>query len=164
MPAEQPQERADLIFTDPPYNVPIDGHVCGLGRVRHREFAMGIGEMSKETFTAFLRGIGPRSSMCWMARNLIRRQACSKRHVNMTISLEAGTAAAEIEAIRIEKPLYNQQPPCRRQAADRTGKGGQSFLAPVGGGAPARRGAWGRRRTTPRSACSSGDRSASSRP
>jgi DNA modification methylase len=48
-------ERADLIFTDPPYNVPIDGHVCGLGRVRHREFAMGVGEMSKETFTAFLR-------------------------------------------------------------------------------------------------------------
>src|SRR5271169_4483264 len=48
-------ERADLIFTDPPYNVPIDGHVCGLGRVRHREFAMGVGEMSKEAFTAFLR-------------------------------------------------------------------------------------------------------------
>ena len=48
-------ERADLIFTDPPYNVPIDGHVCGLGRIRHREFAMGVGEMSQEAFTAFLR-------------------------------------------------------------------------------------------------------------
>jgi DNA modification methylase len=48
-------ERADLIFTDPPYNVPIDGHVCGLGRIRHREFAMGAGEMSEEAFTAFLR-------------------------------------------------------------------------------------------------------------
>jgi hypothetical protein len=34
-------ERADLIFTDPPYNVPIDGHVCGSGGIRHREFAMG---------------------------------------------------------------------------------------------------------------------------
>jgi len=45
---------ASLIFTDPPYNVPIDGHVCGLGRVRHREFAMGIGEMSEAAFTAFL--------------------------------------------------------------------------------------------------------------
>jgi DNA modification methylase len=43
-----------LIFTDPPYNVPIDGHVCGLGRVRHREFAMGIGEMSEPAFIAFL--------------------------------------------------------------------------------------------------------------
>src|SRR5215211_1901793 len=46
---------ADLVFTDPPYNVPSDGHVCGLGRIRHREFAMGIGEMSREGFTAFLR-------------------------------------------------------------------------------------------------------------
>jgi hypothetical protein len=41
-------ERADLIFTDPPYNVAIDGHVTGLGRIRHREFAMGVGEMSAE--------------------------------------------------------------------------------------------------------------------
>lgn len=48
-------ERADLIFTDPPYNVPIDGHVCGLGRIRHREFAMGAGEMSPAAFTEFLR-------------------------------------------------------------------------------------------------------------
>jgi len=48
-------ERADLLFTDPPYNVPIDGHACGLGRIRHREFAMGAGEMSGEAFTAFLR-------------------------------------------------------------------------------------------------------------
>jgi DNA modification methylase len=48
-------ERADLIFTDPPYNVAIDGNVCGLGRIRHREFAMGVGEMSREAFTAFLR-------------------------------------------------------------------------------------------------------------
>lgn len=47
-------QSADLIFTDPPYNVPIDGHVSGLGRVRHREFAMGTGEMSEEVFTAFL--------------------------------------------------------------------------------------------------------------
>lgn len=30
-------ERAQLVFTDPPYNVKIDGHVCGLGSVRHRE-------------------------------------------------------------------------------------------------------------------------------
>jgi DNA modification methylase len=48
-------ERADLIFTDPPYNVPIDGHVCGLGRIRHRTFAMGAGEMSPEAFASFLQ-------------------------------------------------------------------------------------------------------------
>src|SRR6185437_740198 len=42
---------------DPPYNVAIDGHVCGLGRVRHREFAMASGEMSEADFTAFLAAI-----------------------------------------------------------------------------------------------------------
>lgn len=47
-------EAADIVFTDPPYNVPIDGHVCGLGRIRHREFAMGAGEMSASQFTDFL--------------------------------------------------------------------------------------------------------------
>jgi DNA modification methylase len=48
-------ERADLVFTDPPYNVPIDGHATGLGRIRHREFAMGVGEMSVAAFTGFLQ-------------------------------------------------------------------------------------------------------------
>lgn len=47
-------ERADLVFTDPPYNVKIDGNVCGLGSVRHREFAFASGEMSESQFTTFL--------------------------------------------------------------------------------------------------------------
>ena len=49
--------KAEFVFTDPPYNVAIDGHVCGLGRVRHREFAMGCGEMSEAEFTAFLQAV-----------------------------------------------------------------------------------------------------------
>ncbi len=58
-------ETVDLIFTDPPYNVPIDGHVCGLGRVRHREFAMGAGEMSEAAFTAFLKAtLGAAARTC----------------------------------------------------------------------------------------------------
>lgn len=48
-------ERADMVFTDPPYNVRIDGHVCGLGQIRHREFAEASGEMSPTQFTEFLR-------------------------------------------------------------------------------------------------------------
>lgn len=47
-------ERADLVFTDPPYNVKIDGHVSGLGAVKHREFAFASGEMSEAEFTSFL--------------------------------------------------------------------------------------------------------------
>jgi DNA modification methylase len=45
-----------MAFLDAPYNVPIDGHVSGLGKHHHREFAMGVGEMSPAEFTAFLTG------------------------------------------------------------------------------------------------------------
>ncbi|MEO0682103.1 MAG: DNA methyltransferase [Pseudomonadota bacterium] len=47
-------ERARMVFTDPPYNMPIDGHVGGGGKIRRREFAMASGEMSRTEFTAFL--------------------------------------------------------------------------------------------------------------
>jgi DNA modification methylase len=43
-----------MVFSDPPYNVPIDGHVGGLGAIRHREFAMASGEMDEAEFTRFL--------------------------------------------------------------------------------------------------------------
>jgi DNA modification methylase len=47
-------ELAQMVITDPPYNVPIDGHVCGLGKVKHAEFAMASGEMSEAEFESFL--------------------------------------------------------------------------------------------------------------
>lgn len=46
--------QADIVFTDPPYNVKIDGNVCGLGEVKHREFAFASGEMNESEFTSFL--------------------------------------------------------------------------------------------------------------
>ena len=46
--------KAQMVFTDPPYNVAIAGHVSGLGKVKHREFAMASGEMSAQEFTIFL--------------------------------------------------------------------------------------------------------------
>lgn len=58
-------EQVDLIFTDPPYNVPIDGHVCGAGSIHHREFAMASGEMSPAAFTAFLtESLKPMADRC----------------------------------------------------------------------------------------------------
>jgi DNA modification methylase len=48
-------KRAQMVFTDPPYNVRIAGNVSGLGKARHREFAMASGEMSQREFTTFLR-------------------------------------------------------------------------------------------------------------
>jgi DNA modification methylase len=49
--------KAEFVLTDPPYNVAIDGNVCGLGRIRHRDFAMGCGEMSEVEFTTFLETV-----------------------------------------------------------------------------------------------------------
>uniref|UniRef100_UPI003F81D10D site-specific DNA-methyltransferase n=1 Tax=Bradyrhizobium genomosp. III TaxID=2683271 RepID=UPI003F81D10D len=46
--------QARMIFADPPYNVPIAGHASGLGRTKHRDFAMAAGEMSDLEFEAFL--------------------------------------------------------------------------------------------------------------
>jgi DNA modification methylase len=48
------RERAQMVFTDPPYNVPIDGHASGLGSAKHSDFAMASGEMSEAEFVNFL--------------------------------------------------------------------------------------------------------------
>lgn len=45
---------AGIVFTDPPYNVRIDGHATGLGATHHREFMMGSGELTEAQFTEFL--------------------------------------------------------------------------------------------------------------
>jgi ParB-like nuclease domain len=47
-------DRADVVFVDPPYNVAVDGHVCGNGSIQHREFAMASGEMTEAEFVVFL--------------------------------------------------------------------------------------------------------------
>jgi hypothetical protein len=50
-------DKARMVLSDPPFNVPVDGHVCGAGAVRHQEFAMASGEMSRAEFTEFLRQV-----------------------------------------------------------------------------------------------------------
>lgn len=45
---------AEMTVSDPPYNVPIQGHARGRSKVRHREFAMASGEMSAPEFQTFL--------------------------------------------------------------------------------------------------------------
>ena len=44
---------ADVIFTDCPWNIPIEGFVSGLGKTKHANFKQGAGEMSPEQFAAF---------------------------------------------------------------------------------------------------------------
>ena len=50
-------EQARVVFADAPYNVPIDGHVGGLGAIKHREFKMASGEMSPAEFQQFLKTV-----------------------------------------------------------------------------------------------------------
>jgi ParB-like chromosome segregation protein Spo0J len=47
-------EKAEMMFADAPYNVPIDGHVSGLGTVKHDDFVMASGELSSAEFESFL--------------------------------------------------------------------------------------------------------------
>lgn len=47
-------ELAGQVITDPPYNVKIDGNVCGNGAVRHPEFVMASGELSEQEFRELL--------------------------------------------------------------------------------------------------------------
>jgi DNA modification methylase len=79
------QDRADLVFTDPPYNVRVDGHVSGLGKVRHREFAMASGEMTDEEFTSFLTCVFERMSE--VSRDGALHYICMDwRHLHATLS------------------------------------------------------------------------------
>jgi DNA modification methylase len=82
--------RAQVVFTDPPYNVPIIGHVGGLGAIQHREFAMASGEMSPAEFTAFLQSVFGHLAT-YSVDGAIHFQCMDWRHVPEILT--AGTAA-----------------------------------------------------------------------
>jgi len=48
-------EQAQMIFSDPPWNVPIAGNVSGIGKVKRDNFAVACGEMSSTEFENFLQ-------------------------------------------------------------------------------------------------------------
>jgi DNA modification methylase len=53
-------EKAAAVFTDPPYNVRIDGHATGKGANKHREFPMASGDLTSDQFSEFLQqAFGP---------------------------------------------------------------------------------------------------------
>jgi len=84
------EDRARMVFSDPPYNVPIAGHVSGLGKVRHREFAMASGEMSRDGFTAFLTTVFGHLA-AWSVDGALHYQCMDWRH--MSEILAAGEEA-----------------------------------------------------------------------
>lgn len=82
-------DRADMVFSDPPYNVPIDGHVSGLGKHRHREFAEASGEMTAAEFTAFLRTIF-RNCVRFAANGSIHYHCMDWRHIREMLDAADG--------------------------------------------------------------------------
>lgn len=81
---------AQMIFSDPPYNVPIGGHVGGLGKIQHREFAMAAGEMSDAEFTGFLTSVFMQL-VAHSVSGAIHFQCIDWRHIGEM--LQAGNAA-----------------------------------------------------------------------
>ena len=88
------KERAQMVFTDPPYNVPIGGHVSGLGKVKHAEFAMASGEMSEDQFTGFLGTIFERL-VAFSQDGSIHFVCMDWRHMNEVLVASRGTYALQ---------------------------------------------------------------------
>ena len=83
-------DSAALVVTDPPYNVPIDGHVSGLGAHRHREFAMATGEMDTTEFQKFLQTAMAHAHQ-WSDPGSLHYWAMDWRHV-----VEIGAAGRDV--------------------------------------------------------------------
>lgn len=91
------EDRADIVFADAPYNVKIDGHVGGLGKITHSEFAMASGEMSEAEFTRFLTTVFEHFRD-WSRNGSIHFQCIDWRH--FTEMLAAGkTACTEVKNV-----------------------------------------------------------------
>jgi len=76
----------DMLFSDPPYNVPIKGFVSGNGEVVHKNFAMAAGEMSEDDFIAFLHESLTLSSE-YMAADSIAYLFMDWRHLHNLIEV-----------------------------------------------------------------------------
>lgn len=106
-------EQAQMVFTDPPYNVPIDGHVSGLGAIKHSEFAMAAGEMSEVEFTVFLETV-----LANMAAHGI------DEHVPFADSLRIAQTVSVMDPLS-SAAEPNEQPPAE---ADMDKQGGAGLL------------------------------------
>lgn len=71
-------EQAQVVFTDPPYNVKIKGNVSK--QKQHEEFEFASGEMKKDEFTAFLK-TAMRLQVRYSIDGSIHYQCMDWRHV-----------------------------------------------------------------------------------
>lgn len=82
-------EVADIVFSDPPFNVPIDRHVSGLGKHKHREFGEASGEKTPAEFMQFLRG-GFRNCVHFSKNGSIHYHCMDWRHIREILDAADG--------------------------------------------------------------------------
>ena len=82
-----------MVFTDPPYNLKVEGFVSGLGKTHHADFAMASGEMSKVEFTAFLAGF-LEALMPVLANGAILFECMDWRHIGEVLDAGSGQGLA----------------------------------------------------------------------
>ncbi len=88
-------KRAAMVFSDPPYNVPIDGYANPTNRSGHREFAMASGEMDRVEYQSFL-SIAYRMHARYSADGAINF-ICSDWHHVAEVMAAGGTAYSELK-------------------------------------------------------------------
>jgi hypothetical protein len=112
-------EQAQMVFADPPYNVPISGHVSGLGHAQHAEFPMASGEMSEAAYTAFLTstlgqieshsGSGAIAFVCMDWRHLhellVAARAAKLTHKNLCVWVKTNAGMKLPEKDREGQPI-----------------------------------------------------------
>jgi len=91
-------ELAEMIFTDPPFNVKIAGNVSGLGKHTHREFAMASGEMSQTEFIEFLTTTCGAAVSCLMDGG-IAYYCIDWRHLNDLVTAAATNGLRQLNLI-----------------------------------------------------------------
>lgn len=99
------EDRAGLVWCDPPYNVPINGFVSGTGRFR--EFQMASGEMSPAEFTAFLRAI-QRNCVRFSKAGSIHYHCMDWRHMREMLDAADGVYSAFKQLIVWDKGVGGQ--------------------------------------------------------
>ncbi len=90
--------KANVVFADAPFNVPINGHVTSNGRVQHAEFKMAVGEMTSAEFTEFLKRISL-NLIAFSTDGSIHFQCMDWRHLPEILS--AGSVYTEFKNLCI---------------------------------------------------------------
>jgi hypothetical protein len=100
-------ERAVMVVTDPPFNVPVQGHVQGRGRHKHAEFAFASGEMSDTEFRTFFDAMSQRrggSLARWCAASVF----IDWRHVEALIAVSRKAYGAMLNLVVWNKTNASQ--------------------------------------------------------